>query len=284
MGIVVFEREVLDLEGVDVADLRIDPHGGEWMDLAGELELGLLEVIRVEVQVAEGVHEVAWFVAEDLRNHHGEDCVARDIEGDAEKEICAALVELAGETGPFAPGIMDIELKEEVAGREGHLIDLAHVPGRDDVAARVRLVLEIVEEAGDLIDGLAVLGLPGPPLLAVNGAEVAVLIGPLVPDANLVVLEVADVGVAHQEPEELVNDGAEVELFGGQAGKALAEIVARLAAKNRTSAGAGAVGALFAVFKDIAEQIQVLPHGFLVTANGAKDAKIRLGISVDNLD
>jgi hypothetical protein len=58
----------------------------------------------------------------------------------------------------------------------------------------------------DLIDGAAVLGRPGAPLLAVDRAEIAVLVGPFVPNPHAVVVEVFDVGVAGQEPEQLMND------------------------------------------------------------------------------
>ena len=66
MGVVVFEGEVLELEGVDVLHLRVEAHGGERARVAGELKLGLLDVVRVEVEVAEGVHELARLVVEDL--------------------------------------------------------------------------------------------------------------------------------------------------------------------------------------------------------------------------
>ncbi len=263
VGVVVFEIEVFEGEGVDVADGGVDGEGGEGAGVAGELEAGLVEVIGVEVEVAEGVDEVARFVVEGLGDHHGEEGVGGDVEGDAEEEVGAALVELAGEAGALAVlfGLVDVELEEEVAGGEGHLVDLADVPGGDEVSAGVGIVFEGVHEAGDLVDGRAVLGLPGAPLLSVDGAELAVFVGPFVPDADAVFLEVGDVGVAFEEPEELVDDGAEVELFGGEAGEAVTKVEAGLAAEDREGAGAGAVGAFFAVLKDVPEEVEVLLHG-----------------------
>ncbi len=70
VGIVVVEAEVLEAEVVDVFDGRIDPHLRQRARLAGELEFGLLDVILIEMEVAEGVDEIARFVAADLGDHH----------------------------------------------------------------------------------------------------------------------------------------------------------------------------------------------------------------------
>ena len=263
VGVVVLEIEVFEGEGIDVADIGVDDHGGERPQVAGELEFGLLEVVGVEVEVAEAVDEVAGFVVEGLGNHHREQCVAGDVEGDAEEEVGAALVELAGESGApaFVGGFVDVELEEEVAGREGHFIDLADVPCRNEVTAGVWIVCEGIHQLGNLVDGGAVVGLPGAPLLAVDGAEFAVFVGPIVPDADAVFLEVGDVGVAFEEPEEFVDDGSEVDLLGGEGGEAFAKVVAGLTAEDGKSSGAGAVGAFFAVLEDVPEEVEVLLHG-----------------------
>lgn len=94
--VVVFEFEIFEGEGVDVADVGIDLQGRERPGLTSELEFCLLEVVGVKMEIAEGVHKVAGFVIEGLGNHHCKEGVAGDIEGDAEKEVGAALVELAG--------------------------------------------------------------------------------------------------------------------------------------------------------------------------------------------
>ncbi len=145
--IVVLEGEVLETKSVNPADLRVDSHGGQGTGFAGELQFGLLEVVRVEMHVPEGVDEVTGLVVENLGDHHGEQGVARDVEGDSEEEVGTALVELAREPRTPSLRLMHVELEKEMAGWEGHLVNLSHVPGRDDVAARVWLVPEVVEEA-----------------------------------------------------------------------------------------------------------------------------------------
>jgi hypothetical protein len=107
---------------------------------------------------------------------------------------------------------------------------------------------------------LAVPGRPGAPLVAVDGAEIALLVGPFVPDGDAVVLQVLDVGVAPQEPEQFVDDGLEVDLLGGEQGKALAQVEAHLVAEYREGAGAGAVVLAGAVGHDVTQEVEVLPH------------------------
>ena len=55
-------------------------------------------------------------------------------------------------------------------------------------------------------------------------------------------LQPAHVGVAAQEPEQLVEDRLEVQLLGGEQREAVAEVEAQLPAEHRERAGAGAVG------------------------------------------
>ena len=256
MGVVAFEREILEDEILEAAAFWIENHAGEGAAVAGELEAGLVEVVRVEVEVAEGVDELAGAEVADLRDHQGEEGVGGDVEGDAEEEVGAALVELAAECA-----VLDEELEEGVAGSEGHEMEFGGVPGRDDEAAAVRIFLNVLDNSGDLIDDGAVRAAPGAPLRAIDAAEVAVFIGPFIPDGDLVFLEGADVCIALEEPKEFVDDGAEVEFFCGEEGEGVAEVEAFLRAENRKCAGAGAVGFWSAGFEDEAEEAMVLLHG-----------------------
>ena len=84
-------------------------------------------------------------------------------------------------------------------------------------------------------------------MLAVDRAEIAVLVGPFVPDGDTVLVEIFDVGVAAQEPEQFVDDRFQVQLLGGEQRKALGKIEAHLMAEDREGADAGAVALLHAV-------------------------------------
>src|ERR1019366_7034227 len=70
MRIVILEREILVLEIEQVLHGRIEPHGGELARLARQLLARLLEMVHVEVRVAERVHEIAELQTAHLRDHH----------------------------------------------------------------------------------------------------------------------------------------------------------------------------------------------------------------------
>ena len=112
----------------------------------------------------------------------------------------------------------------------------------------------------DLVDQAAIRGFPAAPLLAVDRPEVAVFVGPLVPDADAVRLEVGDVGIALQEPQQLVHDRLQVQLLGRHHREALGQIETHLPAKDRARAGAGAVGFIVPVVENVAHQVEVGLH------------------------
>ncbi len=86
------------------------------------------------------------------------------------------------------PAVGDVELKERVAGRQLHLADFGHVPGAYDLAARIGIGLDLRDDVGDLIDRSAIAGGPAAPLVTIDGTELAVGVGPLVPDGDAALL------------------------------------------------------------------------------------------------
>ncbi|BCI71056.1 hypothetical protein SPKIRA_18860 [Sphingomonas paucimobilis] len=117
------------------------------------------------------------------------------------------------------------------------------------------------DQLGDLVDMAAIRGRPVAPLLAIDGAEVARLVRPFVPDAHLLLLQPADIGVAAQEPEQFDDDRAQMQLLGGQDGKTLGQIEAHLVAEDRQRAGAGAVHLLHTLGQHPVHEVEILAHG-----------------------
>jgi hypothetical protein len=193
-------------------------------------------VVVVDVDVAAGPDEFAGLESGLLRQHAGQQRVGGDVERNAQEHVRGALVQLAGELA-----VRDVELEERVAGRQCHVLELAHVPGRDDVPARVRVRFKALHKLGDLVNVTAVRGRPAPPLDAVDRPEFTLRIGPLVPDGYALVLHPLHVGVAAEEPEQLDGHGLEVHPLGGDQREAFAQIEADLAAENAAGSGAGAV-------------------------------------------
>lgn len=90
------------------------------------------------------------------------------------------------------------------------------------------------------------------PLVRVDGSKVTGnRIGPFIPNGDPVLEKVIIVGAATQKPQQLMHDGLEVDFLGGKQREALRQIVAELVAEYRAGAGAGSVGAIFAVGEDV---------------------------------
>lgn len=126
-----------------------------------------------------------------------------------------------------------------MAGRQGHLLQIGGIPGAQHDAAIVGTMAQLVDDLGQLVDALAgvvrlgvdVGGAEMAPLEAVDGAEIAdgavgepdaVEIRPAavaVPDLDAGGGERQRGGAAGDEPEELGDDGAEKDAFGGEEGE-----------------------------------------------------------------
>ena len=111
----------------------------------------------------------------------------------------------------------------------------------------------------DLVDRTAVGRAPVAPLRAVNAAEVAVRVRPLVPDGHAVLVEILDVGVAAQKPEQFVDDGFEVHFFGREQRKALA---------SETHLGAEHGKVPVPVRSDFLSMLEDMPQEFEILAHG----------------
>ena len=137
-----------------------------------------------------------------------------------------------------------------MAGGQGHLVHFCHVPGVDDHTAAIRLIFDLRNDPTDLIYVSAVVVRPRSPLVSVHGAQFARRVGPLIPDAHPMFLEIMHVGVAAQEPKQFVDDAFQMQLLGGEQGETLFEIKTHLMSEYRQGSRAGSVGFASAVFEN----------------------------------
>ena len=136
-----------------------------------------------------------------------------------------------------------------MARREFHFVEFAHIPGAEYEPTRIGITPNLFDERCELVDldGLGRFGpgrwssAPATPLCTVDGPEFAGLIGPLVPDRDAVGLKRSGVRVASNEPEQLVNDGLQVQLLGGDQRKSLPQVETHLIAERTQCPGAGTV-------------------------------------------
>ncbi len=190
-----------------------------------------------------------------LGDHVRQQRVGGDVERHAEEYVGAALVELAGE-----PPVGHVELEQQVTRREAHARDLGDVPGADDHAARVRIAAERINHRLHLVEALPVGRGPRAPLRAVHGAELALLVRPLVPDGDAVLAQIADVRVAAQEPEQLVHDRTQVHLLRRHHREAGGQIETHLVAEDAQRARPRPVALAHALIADVPHEVEVGFH------------------------
>src|SRR5690606_1331910 len=109
----------------------------------------------------------------------------------------------------------------------------------------------------------------GAPLYAIHRAQLALLVGPFIPDRHPAFLQPANVGVAAQKPQQLDDDRAQVQLLGGDQRKTLRQVEPHLVSEHRAGARTGAVGFQYAMFVDLARVIFVLVHERVVWGQAA---------------
>src|SRR5690606_13807054 len=97
-------------------------------------------------------------------------------------------------------------------------------------------------------------------LPAIYRSKLAVGIRPFVPDADPVIGEVPDIGVAAQKPEQFVDDAANMQLFGGHERKALRQVEPELIAENALRSGTRPVGPDHAPVEDMLQELQIGLH------------------------
>ena len=129
------------------------------------------------------------------------------------------------------------------------------------MATRVGIGPDALDDPFDLVDSLAFPAGPRHPLLAVDGTEVAVLISPGIPDVDVVVDQVLDVGATLEEPEHLNGQALEVDLLGGNQRESGLQVEAHLMAKHGSCTRPGTIGFLESIVPYVAKEIEILLHG-----------------------
>ena len=111
------------------------------------------------MQVTEGMHEIAHLKTAHLSHHVSQERVTGDIEGHAQEQIGAALIELATELP-----LTDVKLEKRVAGRQRHGIHLGRIPGADDEPATVGVLANLRDDLIDLMNRTSISPAPIGPL------------------------------------------------------------------------------------------------------------------------
>src|SRR6186713_1508742 len=202
------------------------------------------------------MHEISGFEPANLRYHEGQQGIGGNVERDTQEAVGTALVELTAQTA-----LRHIELENGMTGHQGHGRQFRHIPGADDQPAAVGGLFDLFDQLADLVHRPAIRAFPAPPLLAIDRAQVAFGIGPLIPDTYPVFVQVADVGISPEEPEKFINDAFQMQLLGGHQGEPLRKVEPHLVAKTTDRTRSGPVRFRIALVQYMLKEIQVLLHG-----------------------
>ena len=110
MAFVPLQFKIIVGEGKDILHVRIDFHLRQRQWLARQLQAGLFQMIGIQVHVAKSMNEFPRLKSRHLGDHQGQQGVGGNVKWNAQKEIGAALIELARQ---FAVG--DVKLKQAMA-------------------------------------------------------------------------------------------------------------------------------------------------------------------------
>ena len=147
-----------------------------------------------------------------------------------------------------------------MARRQLHCGHFSNIPSTHHDTAAIGRVFDLVNDLCNLVDGSTIAIGPSAPLAAIDGTQVSILVGPLVPDAYAMLLQPSHIGVTTQEPQQFIDDGLEVHLLGRQQGESVGQIAAQLIAEHTACACSRAVFLVHTVFHHMAHQIKILFH------------------------
>src|SRR5262245_25859362 len=149
-----------------------------------------------------------------------------------------------------------------------HPLDLSHVPSADNQPPRIGRPTNPVYTIADLIDIPPVRRRPRPPLVPIDGSQLTLLVGPLVPDAHAVLTQILDVRVASQKPQQLINDRFQMQLFRRHQRKPLRQVKPHLISKNTARSGARAIAFGRSAIQNVLEQFEILTQSAVLPTRG----------------
>ena len=122
--IVIDQFKVFILEIEYVLYIRIYFHLRKCRGSRLSWSLTCSQVVQIDMCISQGMYKISGFQSRNLGYHLQEQCVRCDIERYSQKNIRAALVKLQTESS-----VGYIKLKECMARRQIHVVQIADVPG-----------------------------------------------------------------------------------------------------------------------------------------------------------
>lgn len=92
-------------------------------------------------------------------------------------------------------------------------------------------------------------------MIAVDRTQITLLICPFVPDRNTVFLQIGNVRIALQEPQQFVDNGTQMQFLCRDDRKPIRKIETHLIAENGARASSGPVSTVGSGFHDMAKKV-----------------------------
>ena len=128
--IVLYQCEIIVLEIKDIVSEWIQYHLRKRTRLTGKLQLNLLQMVVVDVRIAQGMYEIACLQAGYLRHHLEQQGIGGDVERYAKENVGTTLVELEAQLT-----VGNIKLEEGMTWRQSHIFQVGHIPRAYDNAS-----------------------------------------------------------------------------------------------------------------------------------------------------
>jgi hypothetical protein len=233
--------EVVVPEFVNGGNLPAQLHDRQRKRLPRQLFPDLVNVIRVDVEIAESVNKFPWKQPANVGNHDGQQRIGRNVEWYAEEHVRTALVQLATESAVRR----HVKLKKRMAWWQCHFPDFPWIPCRYYVATAERILDYPIDYVPQLINDPSVRGAPFSPLGTVHATQVPIFIRPLVPDFYAIVPQVLNIRIPADEPQEFVDDGLHCDEFRRNYRKTIPQVKTQLASKKPYGADPRSVASPF---------------------------------------
>ena len=91
--------------------------------------------------------------------------------------------------------------------------------------------------------------------MTIDWPQVTILVGPLIPDGHFIIMQVLDIRVTTQEPQQLMDDAAKVQLLRRQQRKTVRQTEAHLVAEHAFRACTRAVSLHCALIQDALQEV-----------------------------
>ncbi|MNV78950.1 hypothetical protein D3C71_1724750 [compost metagenome] len=129
---VIHKFEVIERVIENAVRLAADNQLRQLVRLTGQLGRHLLQMIGVDVHIAARPNKFTRCKSRLMGDHMGQQRIAGNIERKTEERVHRSHGQHAAQLA-----VRHIELKDEMAGRQLHLVNLPDIPGADDMSAGI---------------------------------------------------------------------------------------------------------------------------------------------------